>query len=178
MPVKNKYTACLVFQDEECEVKVHKVLDQIVLKDHPLVDFVTTSNDAFLEGNYKDTYDFTCLVFVNEFDAEELELKNEVITYYGHVPVTHYFMSEEMKIKGEEEIKPILSYINTNLEKYLVEKEPKFIDFKNAGEAAESFASSLERMIEKYDQKYDDDVKPAFSKFDKDSSGAIDKGEL
>ena len=76
-------------------------MDQIILKDHPLVDFVTTSNDAFLEGNYKDTYDFTCLVFVNEFDAEELELKNEVITYYGHVPVTHYFMSEEMKNKGE-----------------------------------------------------------------------------
>ena len=87
-------------------------------------------------------------------------------------------MCEEMKSKGEEEIKPILSYINTNLEKYLVEKEPKFIDFKNAGEAAESFASSLERMIEKYDQKYEQDVKPAFGKFDKDSSGAIDKGEL
>jgi hypothetical protein len=52
MPVKTKYTACLVFQDEECEDKFQKVLDQIVLKDHPLVDFVTTSNDAFLEGNY------------------------------------------------------------------------------------------------------------------------------
>ena len=33
-------------------------------------------------------------------------------------------------------------------------------------------------MIEKYDEKYEQDVKPAFSKFDKDSSGAIDKGEL
>ena len=83
-----------------------------------------------------------------------------------------------MKNKGEKEIKPILSYIKTNLEKYLVEKEPKFINFKNAGEAAESFASSLEKMIEKYDQKYDDDVKPAFGKFDKDSSGTIDKSEL
>ena len=31
-------------------------------------------------------------------------------------------MCEEMKSKGEEEIKPILSYINTNLEKYLVER--------------------------------------------------------
>ena len=83
-----------------------------------------------------------------------------------------------MKDKGDEEIKPILSYINTNLEKYLVEKEPKFIDFKNAGEAAESFAESMEKMIEAYDKKYDEDVKPAFSKFDKDSSGAIDKGKL
>ena len=52
MPVKTEYTACLVFQDEECEDKIHKVLDQKVLKDHPLVKFVTTSNDAFLEGNY------------------------------------------------------------------------------------------------------------------------------
>jgi len=36
----------------------------------------------------------------------------------------------------------------------------------------------MENMIEKYDEKYNDDVKPAFSKFDKDSSGAIDKDEL
>ena len=140
MPVKTKYTACLVFQDEECEEKFQKVLDRTVLKDHPLVDFVTTSNDAFLEGSYKDTYDFTCLVFVNDFDAEELELKNELITYYGHVPVTYYIMCEEMKNKGEEIIKPILSYIITNLGNYLIEKEPKFIDFKNAGEAADIFA--------------------------------------
>jgi len=120
MPVKTKYTACLVFQDEECEEKFQKVLDRTVLKDHPLVDFVTTSNDAFLEGSYKDTYDFTCLVFVNDFDAEELELKNELITYYGHVPVTHWFMCLEMKDKSKEEIDPILSYFKTNLEKYLV----------------------------------------------------------
>jgi len=36
----------------------------------------------------------------------------------------------------------------------------------------------MEMMIETYDRKYDDDVKPAFGKFDKDFSGAIDKGEL
>lgn len=68
------------------------------------MDFVTTSNDSFLEGKYKDTYDFTCLVFTNEFDAEELELKTELITYYCHVPVTQYFMCEEMKSKEEAEI--------------------------------------------------------------------------
>lgn len=36
----------------------------------------------------------------------------------------------------------------------------------------------MTQMIEKYDQKYESDVKPAFNKFDKDSSGAIDKSEL
>ena len=36
----------------------------------------------------------------------------------------------------------------------------------------------MEMMIEAYDRKYDEDVKPAFGKFDKDSSGAIDKNEL
>ena len=87
-------------------------------------------------------------------------------------------MCEEMKTKEEAEIKPILSYITSNLEKYLVDKEPKFIDFKNAAEAAEIISSQMEKMIEKYDKKYDEDVKPAFSKFDKDSSGAIDKNEL
>lgn len=87
-------------------------------------------------------------------------------------------MCEEMKTKEEAEIKPILSYITSNLEKYLVDKEPKFINFKNAAEAAEIISSQMEKMIEKYDQKYDEDVKPAFSKFDKDSSGAIDKNEL
>ena len=28
MPVKDKYTACLVFQDEDCEKNFRKVLDQ------------------------------------------------------------------------------------------------------------------------------------------------------
>ena len=87
-------------------------------------------------------------------------------------------MCEEMRSKGEEEIKPILSYISSNLEKYLVNREPYFIDFKNANDAAENFSNKLSAMIEKYDQKYEGDVKPAFNKFDKDSSGAIDKNEL
>ena len=52
MPVKEKYTACLVFQDEDCEKNFRKVLDQKDLREHPLVKFVTTSNDKFLEGNY------------------------------------------------------------------------------------------------------------------------------
>lgn len=50
-------------------------------------------------------------------------------------------MCEEMKTKDESEIKPILSYITSNLEKYLVDREPEFIDFKNAGEAAEVISS-------------------------------------
>ena len=80
--------------------------------------------------------------------------KNESITYYGHVPVTQYFMCEEMRSKWEEEIKHILSYISSNLEKYLVNREPYFIDFKNASDAAENFSNKLSAMIEKYDQKY------------------------
>jgi hypothetical protein len=50
-------------------------------------------------------------------------------------------MCEEMKTKEEAEIKPILTYITSNLEKYLVDKEPKFVDFKNASEAAEIISS-------------------------------------
>jgi hypothetical protein len=87
-------------------------------------------------------------------------------------------MCEEMRSKGEEEINPILSYISSNLQKYLVNPEPCFIDFKNASDAAENFSDKMSAMIEKYDQKYVEDVKPAFSKFDIDSSGAIDKNEL
>jgi hypothetical protein len=87
-------------------------------------------------------------------------------------------MCEEMRSKGEEDIKPILSYISSNLEKYLVNREPCFIDFKNASDAAENFSNQLCAMIDKYDHKYEYDVKPAFSKFDKNSSGFIDKNEL
>ena len=36
----------------------------------------------------------------------------------------------------------------------------------------------MDDMIKKYEKIYWNDVKPAFSKFDKDSSGAIDKNEL
>lgn len=49
-----------------------------------------------------------------------------------------------MKTKEEAEIKPILSYITNNLEKYLINKEPKFINFKNAAEAAEIISSQME----------------------------------
>lgn len=178
MPIKKSYTACLVFQDEESEDNFQKILGQKVLKDHPLVKFITTSNDAFLEGKCQDTYDFTCLLFGDNLDVDELELKNELLTYYGHVPVTWWFVSADSKDKTDEEKEPIFKYFSSNFAKYLLRLEPDMIDYKNAGEAAQGFAESMEKMIEKYDQKYEEDVKPAFSKFDKDSSGAIDKGEL
>ena len=42
----------------------------------------------------------------------------------------------------------------------------------------ESFYKGLKKATEKYDEKYENDLKVAFNKFDKDGSGAIDKDEL
>jgi len=46
-----------------------------------------------------------------------------------------------MRNKEEAEIEPIQSYIINKLQKYLIKTEPKFINFKNAAEAAEIISS-------------------------------------
>ena len=52
-------------------------------------------------------------MFLNEFDVDDLELKNDLITYYGHVPVTSWYLCSEMKEKESEVIDPILKYFKT-----------------------------------------------------------------
>jgi hypothetical protein len=49
---------------------------------------ISTSNDDFLEGKLEDIYDFTMLIFIEEIDQDELQLKNDLISHYAHVPVT------------------------------------------------------------------------------------------
>ena len=52
------------------------------------MNFICTCNDEFLSGKLKDNYDFTCLMFLEDFDIDDLEIKDELLTYYSHVPVT------------------------------------------------------------------------------------------
>jgi hypothetical protein len=44
--------------------------------------------------------------------------------------------------------------------------------------ASEELKSAYNQSVEAYNKKLEEDVRPAFSKFDKDGSGAIDKQEL
>lgn len=53
-------------------------------------------------------------------------------------------------------------------------EEPVFIGPENV----EEFYNGLKKCVETYDEKYENDLKIAFNKFDKDGSGAIDKDEL
>ena len=83
-----------------------------------------------------------------------------------------------MESKSEAELSGLLGYIKENLEKYLVDPIPCFVDFSDAKNAAEAIYERVEKMITKYDEIYTNEVKTAFDRFDKDGSGAIDKSEL
>lgn len=83
-----------------------------------------------------------------------------------------------MEGKSEEELSGLLGYIKQNLEKYLVDPVPCFVDFSDANNAAAAIYERVEKMISKYDEIYTNEVKTAFDRFDKDGSGAIDKSEL
>ena len=87
-------------------------------------------------------------------------------------------MCKSMERKSEDELSGLLSYIKENLEKYLVDPIPCFVDFSDANNAAETIYERVEKMIAKYDEIYTNEVKTAFDRFDKDGSGAIDKSEL
>ena len=87
-------------------------------------------------------------------------------------------MCKSMEGKSEAELSGLLSYIKQNLEKYLVDPVPCFVDFADANNAAAAIYERVEKMIAKYDEIYTNEVKTAFDRFDKDGSGAIDKNEL
>ena len=80
-----------------------------------------------------------------------------------------------MESKSEAELSGLLGYIKENLEKYLVDPVPCFVDFADTNNAAEAIYERVEKMIAKYDEIYTNEVKTAFDRFDKDGSGAIDK---
>jgi hypothetical protein len=83
-----------------------------------------------------------------------------------------------MESKSEAELSGLLGYIKKNLEKYLVDPVPCFVDFADANNAAAAIYERVEKMMTKYDEIYTNEVKSAFDRFDKDGSGAIDKTEL
>jgi hypothetical protein len=83
-----------------------------------------------------------------------------------------------MESKSEAELSGLLGYIKENLEKYLVDPIPCFVDFADTNNAAEAIYERVEKMIAKYDEIYTNEVKTAFDRFDRDGSGAIDKSEL
>ena len=88
MSVKTEYTGLLVFPDAD-QIKAFKAIKYAPkLKEAKNLSLISTCNDDFLEGKLKDTYDFTLLVFLEEVDQDELELKNDLITHYAHVPET------------------------------------------------------------------------------------------
>jgi hypothetical protein len=52
-----------------------------------------------------------------------------------------------MEEKSEEELSGILGYIKKNLEKYLVDPVPCFVDFADANNAAAAIYERAEKMI-------------------------------
>jgi len=83
-----------------------------------------------------------------------------------------------MERAGNDILNPIITFVEKNMAQYLVEPQPRFLDFADHEDSARRFVDFVDKMVRKYDEKYEQEVKPAFAKFDKDGSGAIDKSEL
>ena len=84
-----------------------------------------------------------------------------------------YFITSEMK-NEKEELNKISSFFQSNFKGRVVSDEAYLISHDNA----EEFYNGLKKCTETYEDKYENDLKIAFNKFDKDGSGAIDNDEL
>ena len=63
-------------------------------------------------------------------------------------------MCKSMENKSEEELLGLFGYIKQNLEKYLVDPIPCFVDFSDANAAGTAIHQQVEKMITKYDEIY------------------------
>ena len=113
------------------------------------------------------------MVFPESFTLDDLEMQKEMYIFYSEVPVCQYFITSEMK-NEKEELNKISSFFQSNFKGRVVSDEAYLISPDNA----EEFYNGLKKCTETYEEKYENDLKIAFNKFDKDGSGAIDKDEL
>lgn len=132
-----------------------------------------TCYDKFLSEDHEHTFDFAILVFPESFTLDDIELQKDMYTYYSEVPVCQYIITQEMKNESAE-VKKIESFFQSNFKGRVVRLKPYFYSENDFEEVYEG----LKKCTETYDEKFENDLKIAFNKFDKDGSGSIDKDEL
>jgi len=153
------FKICVLVQDLEAKVGFQKVVNgHDGLKSEFNVQTIKyTSFEDFQEGKRIDKYDF---VIVPALEAEQdFEMCEEFYKHYSAAPIISWV--GQSATASEEFIKKLN-------DKSVV----------TGGEGAQEILDAISGCKTRHAEMLDNDVKPAFAKFDKDSSGAIDKDEL
>lgn len=102
------------------------------------------------------------LVFAPKSDGDELQMQEEMFKHYGNAPVVG-----------------VISRADNEVIKELFGKKAESMDSQDDVSAnKELYAVMMTMLKANYEKLLESDVVPAFSKFDTDGSGAIDKSEL
>jgi hypothetical protein len=123
-----------------------------------------TNNDSFMEGKRYDKFDAVIAMLPMQ-SQDDLEMSEEFYSHYLIAPVTYVVYDKQ----------------EHDIEDFVKEKFGKHIRFfssedKEAG--AQAIVDCFNLAKGRYDELVETEVKPAFNKFDKDGSGAIDREEL
>lgn len=123
-----------------------------------------------------DTYDFVGLAYLKHFTAAELEKQRDYIRYYTQVPVVHVFLRKSLE-QDMANLNSTFNFLMDQIETRLGLEDPTYLPTK-AADAVDPFLLGVKMLGRRYEAKKEDEVRKAFEKFDKDSSGAIDLKEL
>ena len=118
--------------------------------------------EQFQEGAREDKYGFV-IAYLKGMSSDDVEMSEEFYQHYAAAPVIVWIITEE-----SDELSAKLKEFNSNSHSIVGDEE-------NIGGA---FKQAYDWAVEKHLTLFKDEVEPAFKKFDKDGSGAIDKDEL
>ena len=127
----------LIFQSEDDQDNFRFIQHELeeIFKDK--VSFKGTCYERFIENKNEDSFDFSILVFMNEVSADDLEMQQEMIEHYAHVPVSQYVMTDEMQDKPKDQIQGVIDFITNNLKKAVIRPNPTFFEKSISKHAAE-----------------------------------------
>lgn len=110
--------------------------------------------------------------------SDDLEMKADYYDYYSKVPLVHYAIAQ--KEQDTDELKGVKEYLKQKCDKRLFSSEPLvFQDLNNdIATCANNLISHMDNLHNKKESIFEETVKKAFEKFDKDGNGTIDKDEL
>lgn len=131
--------------------------------------------ENFLEEKLEDHYDFVLMIFMDIMSGDDLEIQADHYSYYSSVPIVHWAVAN--KVMNSNSYDDLRSFVKDNLEQRIIDPTPIVLDDATAS-AAESLNRGFQMLIDAYENKKHSEVKQAFSQFDADNSGAIDKEEL
>lgn len=166
-----KFKPLLAFKDKDTQVDFNSMPKwNKDLGTHKSANsYVYTDYDSFKEGSKVDTFDCVIMSFYEEVTGDDVEMYEDIFQHYGTAPV-FAFVGQKLD-DGEDDLKAAVQKFNANATFFFFEGEEKTAQagaFLNAIKGCETQKAAM----------YKDVVCPAFAKFDKDGSNAIDRDEL